>query len=156
MLCATDVVNQSLAPSAVTIALIGYLESISMAKAFGRKNGYDVSASQELVALGALNVVGSFFKSMPVTGSFSRTAVSSACRVRTQLSSVLAALVVVLACEVFTTTFAYIPKATLAALVIVAVLSLVEITVSCCEEIIFELITNHLVDAAGHLARVSH
>lgn len=54
------------------IALIGLLESIAIAKAFARKNEYQIDANQELIALGLSNVFSSFFHSFPVTGSFSR------------------------------------------------------------------------------------
>lgn len=57
--------------------LIGFLESIAIAKAFARKNRYKVDASQELVALGIANCLSSFVSSYPVTGSFSRTAVNA-------------------------------------------------------------------------------
>ena len=59
------------------IPLIGFLESIAIAKAFARKNKYKVDASQELVALGVANCLSSFVSSYPVTGSFSRTAVNA-------------------------------------------------------------------------------
>ena len=85
-----------------------------------------ISASQELVALGTLNIVGSFFRSYPVTGSFSRTAVNSSCNVKSQLASVLAGGIVILSFETLTHCFTYIPKATLSALVIVALSSIIE------------------------------
>ena len=59
------------------VPLIGFLESIAIAKAFARKNRYTVDASQELIALGIANCVSSFVSSYPVTGSFSRTAVNA-------------------------------------------------------------------------------
>ena len=59
------------------VPLIGFLESIAIAKAFARKNRYSVDASQELIALGIANCVSSFVSSYPVTGSFSRTAVNA-------------------------------------------------------------------------------
>ena len=59
------------------VPLIGFLESIAIAKAFARKNQYKVDASQELVALGVANCLSSFVSSYPVTGSFSRTAVNA-------------------------------------------------------------------------------
>ena len=70
-------VLQELGPGLAVIPLIGFLESIAIAKAFARKNRYTVDASQELIALGIANCLSSFVSSYPVTGSFSRTAVNA-------------------------------------------------------------------------------
>eukprot|EP00055_Hartaetosiga_balthica_P014796 m.83428 g.83428 ORF g.83428 m.83428 type:complete len:165 (-) comp8689_c0_seq2:1085-1579(-) len=70
--------NGKLMKGAVVIALIGYLESIAIGKAFARQNRYEIDTSQELVAIGSGNIVSSFFQSYPITGSFSRTAVNAA------------------------------------------------------------------------------
>lgn len=70
-------VLSDLGPGLVIVPLIGFLESIAIAKAFSRKNKYRVDASQELIALGLANCFGSFVSSYPVTGSFSRTAVNA-------------------------------------------------------------------------------
>ena len=66
-----------LGPGLLIIPLIGFLESIAIAKAFARKNKYRVDPSQELIALGIANLMSSFVSSYPVTGSFSRTAVNA-------------------------------------------------------------------------------
>jgi MFS superfamily sulfate permease-like transporter len=126
-----------LAASSAVIALVGYLESISIAKAFARTNGYEVDASQELVALGAVNVIGSFFQALPVTGSFSRTAVNSSCNVRTQVAGIISGLVVILSFEELSSSFQYIPKASMSALIIVAVGSIIEVKVCCNDDFIF-------------------
>lgn len=60
----------------IIVPLIGFVESIAIAKAFARKNKYNVDPSQELIALGIANLMSSFVSSYPVTGSFSRTAVN--------------------------------------------------------------------------------
>ena len=65
------------------VPLIGFLESIAIAKAYARKNRYTVDASQELIALGIANCVSSFVSSYPVTGSFSKTAVNDQSEVAT-------------------------------------------------------------------------
>lgn len=70
-------VLKDLGPGLAVIPLIGFLESIAIAKAFARKNRYTVDASQELIALGIANCFSSFVSSYPVTGSFSRTAVNA-------------------------------------------------------------------------------
>ena len=58
--------------SALLCVAIGYMESYSLALKMGTKHGYKVDSNQEMIALGAANLVGSFFQSYPVTGSFSR------------------------------------------------------------------------------------
>ena len=65
--------------------MIGFLESVAIAKAFARKNKYKVDPSQELIALGLANFIGAFCSAYPVTGSFSRTAVNSISGVATPL-----------------------------------------------------------------------
>jgi sodium-independent sulfate anion transporter 11 len=69
----------------IVLPMIGFLESIAIAKAFARKNKYKVDPSQELIALGLANFVGAFCSAYPVTGSFSRTAVNSISGVATPL-----------------------------------------------------------------------
>ena len=85
-----------------------------------------MDASQEMVALGICNIFGSFVQSMPTTGSFSRTAVNSASGVKTSLGGVYTGGLVIL-CLAFLMPFcAFIPKATLAAVIITAVIFSVE------------------------------
>ncbi|PSN38149.1 Sodium-independent sulfate anion transporter [Blattella germanica] len=88
--------------------------------------GKSVDATQELFALGMCNVMSSFVGSMPITASFSRTAVNSATGVRTPLGGLMTGTIVLLALGLLTSTFAYIPKATLAGVIISAVLFMVE------------------------------
>ena len=73
----------------IVLPMIGFLESIAIAKAFARKNKYKVDPSQELIALGLANFVGAFCSAYPVTGSFSRTAVNSISGVATPLGGTL-------------------------------------------------------------------
>lgn len=63
--------------SLVVLPIIQFIQAISIAKAFGKKNKYPVNAAQELLALGLSNFIGSFFGGWPVSGSFSRSAVQS-------------------------------------------------------------------------------
>ena len=69
----------------IVLPMIGFLESVAIAKAFARKNKYKVDPSQELIALGLANFIGAFCSAYPVTGSFSRTAVNSISGVATPL-----------------------------------------------------------------------
>lgn len=117
----------ALLPTAITIALVGFLESISVAKAFARKNGYEVDANQELRALGAANVVGLFSAAYPVTGGFSRTAVNAQAGARTGLASIITAVVIGVSLVLFTPLFYYLPRAVLAAIVMAAVIGLVDV-----------------------------
>lgn len=119
-------VLSDLGPGLVVVPLIGFLESIAIAKAFARKNGYSVDASQELIALGIANCLGSFVSSYPVTGSFSRTAVNAQSGVATPAGGIFTGAVVLLALGVLTPSFKYIPKASLAALIMSSVVTMIE------------------------------
>lgn len=88
--------------------------------------GKIVNASQEMIALGMCNIMGSFVSSMPVTGSFTRTAVNNASGVKTPLGGAVTGAMVLMALAFLTQTFYYIPKATLASVIIAAMISLVE------------------------------
>ena len=79
-----------------------------------------------MLALGLCNLAGSFVKSMPTTGSFTRTAVNYASGVETQMGGVVTGSLVLLACGLLTSTFKFIPKATLAAVIIVAMYYMLE------------------------------
>lgn len=82
--------------------------------------GKALDANQEMLALGLCNICSSFVRSMPVTGSFTRTAVNNASGVKTPMGGVITGGLVLLACGLLTSTFKYIPKATLAAVIIIA------------------------------------
>ncbi len=84
--------------SAVSIALVGYMESMTIACTVARKaGGHYVDPNQELIALGMTNLMCSLFHGFPVTGSFSRTAVNAASGAQSALSSVFAAIVLLIA-----------------------------------------------------------
>uniref|UniRef100_A0A1B0GBU3 SLC26A/SulP transporter domain-containing protein n=1 Tax=Glossina morsitans morsitans TaxID=37546 RepID=A0A1B0GBU3_GLOMM len=86
--------------------------------------GKIVNASQEMVALGMCNILASFVSSMPVTGSFTRTAVNNASGVKTPLGGLVTGSLVLMALAFLTQTFYYIPKSTLASIIIAAMISL--------------------------------
>lgn len=109
----------------LSIAIISYMSSIAMAKRLAIKEGYRIRPNQELIALGFSNLVGSFFQAMPATGGLSRTAVNMQ-NARTQLASLITVGVVVIALYTATSVLAYLPKASLAAIIIVAGQSLIE------------------------------
>ncbi|TDH66551.1 hypothetical protein CCR75_006482 [Bremia lactucae] len=110
----------------LSIAIISYMCSIAMAKRLAIKEGYRIRPNQELIALGFSNLIGSFFQGMPSTGGLSRTAVNMQ-NARTQLASVITVLVVVFVLYTATSALAYLPKASLASIIIVAGFSLIEL-----------------------------
>lgn len=119
---------KSLLPIALTIALIGFMESIAIAKAMQIKHkDYILFPNQELAALGIMNVLGSFSQSYPTTGSFSRTAVNDQNGAKTPLASIITALFIVFTLLFLTSLFYYLPKAILASIIMVAVYGLVDI-----------------------------
>ncbi len=116
-----------LLPSTLTIALVGFMESIAVAKAIqARHKNYQVDANQELVALGMANIAGSLFKSFPTVGGFSRTAVNDQAGARTGLASIISALLIVLTLLFLTPIFYYLPQAVLASVIMVAVFGLID------------------------------
>lgn len=123
----TDLLRQ-LAPAAVTIAVISYMESISTAKAFATRTRQRVQPNQELLAVGAANLAAGLFRGFSVAGGFWRGAVNFRAGAKTQLSGVVAAVVLLLAVAFLTPLFFYLPKAVLAAVILVAVASLIDIS----------------------------
>lgn len=115
----------ALLPVALTIALVGFMESIAVAKVYATRHRYEVDANQELVALGAANLAGSFFRAFPVTGGFSRTAVNEQAGARTTVSTLVSAGIIALTLLFLTGLFRTLPNAVLAAIVLVAVANLV-------------------------------
>lgn len=113
----------------LVIALIGLLEGLAIATAFGKKNRYEIDNSQEMVAIGTANVIGSFFLCYPVTGSFSRSSVQSESGSRTPFAGFYTGLIVVLCLLFLTSIFYYIPMAVLAAVIIFAVVFMVNFCV---------------------------
>ena len=119
---------QSLLPAALAISLVSFMESIAVAKAIQAKHkDYKVIPNQELIALGAANIGGSFFQSFPVTGGFSRTAVNDQAGARTGMAGIFAAILIILTLLFFTEYFYYLPKAILASVIMVAVFGLIDI-----------------------------
>ena len=114
--------------SAVAIACIGILEGIAVARSFAKQNGYShvLNPSQELISTGVVQSVGAFLGCYPVGGSFSRTAVNSQAGMRTPMGGLFAGLVLLLALLFATPMFHYIPQASLAAVIICAVFSIID------------------------------
>ncbi|KAK6624109.1 hypothetical protein RUM44_010967 [Polyplax serrata] len=119
----TDMVSK-MGTGVISVPMISILETIAIAKAFAK--GKTLDATQEMIALGACNIVGSFVRSMPTAGSFTRTAVNNASNVKTQLGGLFTGALVLAALSL-TATFEFIPKATLAGLIITAMFYMLEI-----------------------------
>lgn len=117
-----------LLPLAMIISLVGFMESISISKAVQlKKRNYKVSANKELIGLGLANISGSMFGSFPVSGGFSRTAVNEQAGANTNMASWISAILVGLTLLFFTPLFHNLPKAVLAAIIMVAVFSLIDV-----------------------------
>ncbi len=113
--------------TALVITMVGFMESIAVAKVYARRHRYEVEPNQELVALGMANVTSGVFGGYPVTGGFSRTAVNDTAGARTPLASIITALLVLVSIVFFTPLFTNLPKAALGAIIIVAVINLIDI-----------------------------
>jgi len=118
---------QSLVPIALTISLVGFMESIAVAKAIQRRHrNYKVVANQELIALGAANLVAGVFQAFPITGGFSRTAVNDQAGAKTGMASIISAVLIILTLLFLTPLFYYLPNAVLASVIMVAVFGLID------------------------------
>lgn len=113
--------------SAIAIGLIGFMEAISIAKAMAAKTRQHLDANQELIGQGLSNITGSFFQSYAVSGSFSRSAVNISAGAITGFSSVVTSIVVVITLLWLTPLLYHLPQATLAAVIMIAVIGLVNI-----------------------------
>ncbi|XVE99466.1 hypothetical protein REPUB_Repub03eG0200600 [Reevesia pubescens] len=117
---------KSLIPTTLLITGVAILESVGIAKALAAKNGYELDSNQELFGLGVANIFGSFFSAYPTTGSFSRSAVNNESGAKTGLSGIVTGIIMGCALLFLTPLFEYIPQCALAAIVVSAVISLVD------------------------------
>jgi high affinity sulphate transporter 1 len=117
-----------LLPIAITVALFGFMESISIAKTVEERHPeYELDANQELRALGMSNILGSFFHSFSVSGSFSRTAVNDQSGAKTGMSLIFSALLVAGVLLFLTPLFHNLPTVVLGAIIIVSVFGLIDL-----------------------------
>ncbi|QDZ24035.1 sulfate permease [Chloropicon primus] len=117
----------TLFPKSITIGLLGFVESIAIAESIATKNGYELSVNQELFGVGLANMVGSCFSSYAVTGSFSRSAVNNDSGAKSTIASVVTATMVLLALLLLSGPLYFLPKCTLAAIVISSVINLFDV-----------------------------
>ena len=116
-----------LVPSAVLISVVGFVESVSVAQTLAAKRREWIQPDRELLGLGAANVAAAVGGGYPVTGGFARSVVNFDAGARTPLAGVLTAVGIGLTALLLTPLFHQLPKATLAATIVVAVLSLVDL-----------------------------
>ena len=119
----------SLLSSAVLISVIGFVESISVAQTLAAKKRQCIDPDQELIGLGAANIGAAFTSGFPVTGGFSRSVVNYDAGADTPAAGAYTAVGLMFASLFLTPLIFFLPKATLAATIIVAVLSLVDFSI---------------------------
>ncbi len=115
-------------PYAAIISLLGFMEAISIAKAMAAKTGQRLDPNQELIGQGLANIFGAMGKSYPTSGSFSRSAVNLQAGAVSGLSSVFTSLAVVIVLLFFTPLLYHLPQSVLAAVIMVAVLGLINVS----------------------------
>ena len=116
-----------LVPGALAIAVMAFLESASVARGIRQTDDPPVDSNRELLATGVANVVGAFFHTLPAAGGFSQSAVNQRAGARTQLASIVTAALAVLVALFLGPVLDDLPQATLAAMVFVAVVGLIDV-----------------------------
>jgi len=116
-----------LVPFALIISLLGFMEAISIAKAMAAKTGQRIDPNQELIGQGLANFAGSFAGSFPTSGSFSRSAVNLQSGAISGLSGVFTGVAVVVVLLVFTPLLYHLPQSVLAAIIMIAVVGLINV-----------------------------
>ena len=116
-----------LLPTAIIISLLGFMEAIAIAKAMAAKTGQKLDPNQELIGQGLANMIGSIGQSYAVSGSFSRSAVNLQAGAISGISSVVTSIMVVITLLFFTPLLYHLPQAVLAAVIMMAVIGLVNL-----------------------------
>ncbi|KAI9320801.1 sulfate transporter family-domain-containing protein [Dichotomocladium elegans] len=106
------------------IAVIGFVESVVIAKTYSSRHNYTVSANRELVALGVANIVSGLFQGIPAYGSVARSKINDRAGARTQMAGLITGVLALIAIFFLLPSFYYLPKAVLSSIIFVAVLSL--------------------------------
>ncbi|MFW5696761.1 MAG: SulP family inorganic anion transporter, partial [Phototrophicaceae bacterium] len=118
---------QTLLPTALAISLVGFMESVSVAKSLAGKRREKIDANQELIALGTANVGAAFTGTYPVAGGIARSAVNFSAGARTGMASIITAGLISITVLLLTPLFYHLPQAILAAIIIVAVTNLLDV-----------------------------
>lgn len=117
----------ALLPGALAIAVMVFLETAAVARGIRRVTEPQIDADQELVAVGAANLAGTFFTVLPAAGGFSQSAVNQSAGARTQLATLVTVALALLTAVLLGPIVSLLPQATLAAMVFVAVVGLIDI-----------------------------
>ncbi|OUR83654.1 sodium-independent anion transporter [Cycloclasticus sp. 46_120_T64] len=117
---------KALLPNAIMIALIGYLESVSIAKSMASQKRQKINSNKELVGLGFANMASAISSGYPVAGGFGRSMVNFTSGANTPFASIISALLVAISLACLTPLFFFLPKAALAAIIIIAVIALID------------------------------
>ena len=110
----------------ISIVIVGFMESIAIAKQLASKHKYEIDASTELIGLGMANFLGGMFSSYPITGSFSRSAVNNESGAKSGISGIVTATLVAVVLLLLTTVFEKLPLCVLGAIVISGVFGLLD------------------------------
>lgn len=121
------VVWKALLPAALVISLVGYVESIAVAKSLASQRRQKIDANQELIALGTAHLGAALTGGFPVAGGFSRSVVNFAAGANTGLASIITGLLIAIAVLFLTPLFYFLPQSALAATIIIAVIGLIEV-----------------------------
>jgi MFS superfamily sulfate permease-like transporter len=117
----------TLVPGAIGVMLVGFAEGLGAAKTYAAREHYEIDANRELLGLGGANLAAGLSSGMVVNGSLSKTAVNGSAGAHTQLSGLIVAVLTVVTLLLLTGLFESLPEATLAAIVIAAVVELVDV-----------------------------
>jgi sulfate permease, SulP family len=117
----------NLAAGGIGVMLVGFAEGLGAAKTYAARDNYEIDVNRELIGLGAANLAAGLSSGMVVNGSLSKTAVNGSAGARTQLSGLLVAVLTVLTLLLLTGLFEKLPEATLSAVVVAAVIELVDV-----------------------------
>ena len=140
----------ALAGSSLGIMLVGFAEGLGAAKTYATRNHYEIDVNRELLGLGAANLGSGLCQGMVVNGSLSKTAVNGSAGARSQLSGLVVAAMTVVTLLFLTGLFEQLPEATLGAVVIAAIVELVDIPAL---TELYRMHTRRLGSIYGHAAR---
>lgn len=118
---------KSLFPTAITLALLQFMTLVSIGRTFSAKHHYAIGPNQELVAMGSANLVSSLSGGVPISGSFSRSAVNDQAGAQTPGSNLVAATMVAVTLAFLTPLLEWLPRPVLSAIIVVAAWSLVDL-----------------------------
>ena len=117
----------SMIPNAIIIAVVGFVEGITVIKSLSQKTRDRVDPNQELIAQGTANISSGLLGAFPVAGSLSKTALSYTLGTRTKMAAMIVGIITLIVAIGFSDIFYYLPYATLAAIIISAVFGIIHV-----------------------------